>query len=121
MSAERGRRDARAERAPARGDRRRDQPRRGRLHRGEHPARGRNVEWAARPVRESVSSTADEAARTNVVDFVAKDLDELVRLADGRTVDVAGERRPLALSGVRGADGQVRVVTYEMSLAQRLL
>src|SRR5438876_1405254 len=54
--------------------------------------RGRNVEWAAKAVRKSVSITAEEAARLNVVDFVAKDLDEVVARADGRTVDVAGER-----------------------------
>src|SRR5207237_7378137 len=52
--------------------------------------RGRNVEWAAKSVRQSVSITAEEAARLNVVDFVAKDLEELVTRADGRKVDVAG-------------------------------
>ncbi len=84
--------------------------------------RGRNVEWAAKAVRESVSITAEEAARTNVVDFVAKDLDEVVTKADGRRVEVAGETRTLALgSAVRGADGHVRVATYEMRLAQRVL
>src|SRR5256712_665411 len=55
--------------------------------------RGRNVEWAAKAVRKSVSITAEEAARLNVVDFVAKDVDDLVARADGRTVDVAGEAR----------------------------
>src|SRR5499426_1200774 len=34
--------------------------------------RGRNVEWAARAVRESVSITSEEAASTAVVDFVAR-------------------------------------------------
>ena len=84
--------------------------------------RGRNVEWAARAVRRSVSITAEEAAKLNVVDFVAKDLDEVVARADGRTVDVAGESRKLALGrAVRGADGHVRVHTYEMRLSQRVL
>src|SRR2546428_2245339 len=84
--------------------------------------RGRNVEWAAKAVRKSVSITAEEAARLNVVDFVAKDLDEVVARADGRTVDVAGESRRLALSrAVRGADGHVRVHPYEMRLSQRVL
>jgi membrane-bound serine protease (ClpP class) len=84
--------------------------------------RGRNVEFAAKAVRESVSITADEAARTKVVDFVAKDLEEVVARADGRRVDVGGTRRKLALGrAVRGPDGQVRVETYEMRLAQRLL
>jgi membrane-bound serine protease (ClpP class) len=84
--------------------------------------RGRNVQWAARAVRKSVSVTADEAARLNVVDFVAKDVDDLVARADGRTVEVAGEARKLALGKVvRGGDGHVRVRTYEMRLAQRVL
>src|SRR5438876_188881 len=84
--------------------------------------RGRNVEWAAKAVRKSVSITAEEAARLNVVDFVAKDLDEVVARADGRTIDVAGENLKLALGkAVRGADGHVRVHTYEMRLSQRVL
>src|SRR5437667_340202 len=84
--------------------------------------RGRNVEWAAKAVRKSVSITAEEAARLNVVDFVAKDLDEGVARADGRTVDVAGESRKLALGkAVRGAEGHVRVHTYEMRLSRRVL
>jgi membrane-bound serine protease (ClpP class) len=83
--------------------------------------RGRNVEWAAKAVRESVSITADEAAKTNVVDFVAKDLDEVVKRAEGRRVDVAGTERVLAFAAVRGADGHVRTRRYEMTLGQRVL
>lgn len=83
--------------------------------------RGRNVEWAAKAVRESVSITADEAASINVVDFIARDLDELVAQANGRWVDVAGEWRQLALDGVRGADGHTRVETFGMRLGQRIL
>jgi membrane-bound serine protease (ClpP class) len=84
--------------------------------------RGRNVAWAARAVRHSVSATADEAARQNVVDFVAADLDELVRRAEGRTVDVAGTPRKLTFARLaRDAGGHVRVDEYEMRLAQRLL
>lgn len=84
--------------------------------------RGRNVEWAAKAVRESVSITAEDAARTNVVDFVAKDLDELVKKADGRKVEVAGQTRRLALGKVvRAGGGEVRVRNYDMRLSQRLL
>ena len=84
--------------------------------------RGRNVEWAVKAVRESVSITAEQAARTNVVDFVAKDLDEVVARAEGRRVEVAGTMRKLALAkAVEGSDGHVRAHTYEMRLAQRLL
>src|SRR5690242_11269994 len=84
--------------------------------------RGRNVDWAVKAVRQSVSVTAEEAARLNVVDFVAKDLEDLVTRADGRKVEVAGETRRLALGrAVRGADGQVRTHLYTMRLAQRVL
>jgi membrane-bound serine protease (ClpP class) len=72
-------------------------------------------------VRESVSITADEAARLKVVDFVAKDIAELVTRADGRKVDVAGVTRRLELDGVRAADGEVRTETYTMRLSQRVL
>ena len=84
--------------------------------------RGRNVEWAARAVRESVSITSDEAAKTAVVDFVAHDLDEVVTLADGRWVEIGDEWRALALGvAVRGLDGHVRTRTYSMRLGQRIL
>jgi membrane-bound serine protease (ClpP class) len=82
--------------------------------------RGRNVEWAAKAVRESVSITGEEAARINVVDFVAKDLDEVVKKAEGRRVEVAGEMRKLGFADVW--DGhQLRVTTHDMRLAQRVL
>ncbi len=84
--------------------------------------RGRNVQWAEKAVRESVSATAEEAAKLHVVDFIARDLAELVARADGRTVDVAGEKRRLALAkAVRSEDGGIRVVTLEMTLGQRVL
>ncbi len=82
--------------------------------------RGRNVEWAVKAVRESVSITAEEAAKIHVVDFVAKDLEDVVAQADGRQVDVGGERQKLGLSHV-WQDGQVRVHTYDMRVAQRFL
>jgi membrane-bound serine protease (ClpP class) len=84
--------------------------------------RGRNAEWAIKAVRQSVAITAEEAVRTNVIDFIAKDLDELVRKADGRKVEVGGTPVVLALgAAVRTAEGELRVHTYRMTLAQRLL
>lgn len=54
-------------------------------------ARGRNAEWAELAVRESVSLTADEALRENVIDLIAADLEELLAAIDGREVTtVAG-------------------------------
>jgi membrane-bound serine protease (ClpP class) len=83
--------------------------------------RGRNVEWAVKAVRESVSLAAEEAAKRNVVDLVARDLDDLVVRSKGRTVDVAGTVRPLDLTPTLDARGRVRVVDYEMHLSERLL
>ena len=84
--------------------------------------RGRNVQWAEKAVRESVSATAEEAAKLRVVDFIARDLAELIARADGRTVDVAGRKRALALAkAVRAPDGGIRIVTVEMTLGQRVL
>ena len=84
--------------------------------------RGRNVRWAEKAVRESVSATAEEAAKLGVVDFIARDLTELVSRADGRKVEVGGQKRALALAkAVRAPDGGIRVVTVEMTLGQRVL
>ncbi len=49
-------------------------------------AHGRNVEWAERAVRESVSATEEEALQLNVIDMVAPDLNSLIAQLDGRQV-----------------------------------
>ncbi len=83
--------------------------------------RGRNVEWAGQAVRDSKSLGADAAAQLRVVDFVARDLDDLVRQASGRAVDVAGVRRVLDLVPALAADGHARVQDIPMRLSQRVL
>src|SRR4030067_89931 len=47
--------------------------------------RGRNAEWAEKAVREAESLSADGALKLKVVDFVATDLSDLLRQADGRS------------------------------------
>lgn len=54
--------------------------------RGIAELRGRNPEWAEKAVRESISSTAEEAVRDKVVDLVAVDLDTLLSWMDGKQV-----------------------------------
>ena len=56
--------------------------------RGIAKEKGRNAEWVERAVRESVSITADEAADKNVIDLVAADMDELLKIIHGREVSV---------------------------------
>ena len=49
-------------------------------------AHGRNMEWAEKAVRESVSATEQEALELNVIDMIAPDLETLVAQLDGRQV-----------------------------------
>ena len=62
--------------------------------------RGRNAGWAEKAVRESVSVTASEALDIGVVDLIAPDLDELLKLLDGREVKVRGESKALRTASV---------------------
>ncbi len=54
--------------------------------------RGRNEDWAEKAVRESVSIEAEEAVGLHVVDYIAKDLDELLDKIDGKVVEVSGKK-----------------------------
>jgi len=76
--------------------------------------RGRNVEWAEKVVRESVSITEQEALKLHVVDMVAVDFDDLLRQLDGREVTVKGGKLKLDLVGAE-------LVHREMRLKQKLL
>jgi membrane-bound serine protease (ClpP class) len=57
--------------------------------RGLAQMRGRNVEWAERAVREAVSLPAREALEQHVVDLSARDIPDLLRQLDGRTLETA--------------------------------
>ena len=48
--------------------------------------RGRNVEWAEKAVRSSVSATEREAVKLKVVDLIADSVPDLLAKIDGRTV-----------------------------------
>ncbi len=83
--------------------------------------RGRNVEWAERAVRESVSITEAEALEKNVIDLVARDLQDLLRQAEDLKVEVGNTEVALDFKESRTADGQVRVVAIDMRLKQKVL
>ena len=53
--------------------------------------RGRNVEWAEKAVRASVSATEREAVKLKVVDLIAENLSDLLIKIDGRTVKTKKE------------------------------
>jgi membrane-bound serine protease (ClpP class) len=76
--------------------------------------RGRNADWAERAVREAASISSEEAVRIRVADFLARDLQEVLARADGRTVEVGGERRVLRTAGAE-------IVRLDMDLRERLL
>ena len=76
--------------------------------------RGRNVEWAEKAVRDSVSVTEREAVSLKVVDLIADNVDDLLAKVHGRTVEVQG--RTLILNTARAP-----VQRYEMRLRQRRL
>ena len=62
-------------------------------------ARGRNVEWAEDTVRDARSSTASQAVAVGAVDGIADSLEDVLAVADGRSVTVAGQPQTLALAG----------------------
>ena len=82
--------------------------------RGIAKQRGRNEEWVEKAIRESVSITAEEAVKKHVVDFIAKDIDELLKKMDGRTVTVKGKEVVLKTTGLKK-------VYYHQSFRDRVL
>jgi membrane-bound serine protease (ClpP class) len=76
--------------------------------------RGRNVDWAEKAVRKSVSITEDEAVKLNVVDFVSSDLHALLTNLDGKVIKFDGVTRTLHTKGVQPK-------TIQMSWSQKLL
>lgn len=76
--------------------------------------RGRNVEWAEKAVRESVSITEQEAVELKVVDLVATDIQDLLREVDGREISVDGRVVELETA-------QAVVAHHEMRLRQKIL
>ncbi len=80
--------------------------------------RGRNVEWAEKAVRASVSVTEREAVKLKVVDFIADSVPDLLAKADGRTVKttrgpvtLATRDAPVKLIEVRFRDRFLALIT----------
>jgi membrane-bound serine protease (ClpP class) len=76
--------------------------------------RGRNTEWAIEAVRRSVSITETDALKKKVIDIIAKDIEDLLRQADGRKVDLDGRMTTLSIKGAT-------VVRHDMSLKQKIV
>lgn len=76
--------------------------------------RGRNVEWAARAVRQSASATAEDALQTKVIDVVAANVDDLLTRINGKTVEVLDKKVTLKTKGAKPKE-------LEMSFKYRFL
>jgi membrane-bound serine protease (ClpP class) len=57
--------------------------------------RGRNADWAEKAVRQGGSLPEEAALKLHVVDYLARDLDDLLKKIDGHSVTVAGITRTL--------------------------
>ena len=66
--------------------------------------RGRDAAWAEQAVRGADTLTASEAARKHVIDFVARDVADVLAQADGRVVEVDGRQVTLHLKGASVRD-----------------
>ncbi len=58
--------------------------------------RNRNEKWAEESVRHSISITNNEALKKNVIEFIAKDIDDVLLKIDGQTVET--ESKTIVLS-----------------------
>jgi membrane-bound serine protease (ClpP class) len=56
---------------------------------------GRNADWAEEAVREAASITAAKALELKVIDYLADDIDDLLKQIDGKTVKVASGSKTL--------------------------
>ncbi len=76
--------------------------------------RFRNGEWLEKAIRESVSITALEAYKINVIDIVAEDIPELLKKLHGREITKKGFKKVLNTENLE-------VKTIEPSLSHRIL
>ncbi|MEW6194002.1 MAG: nodulation protein NfeD [Bacteroidota bacterium] len=76
--------------------------------------RHRNIEWAEKAVRQSVSLSESEAMKEKIIDFVAKDLDELLVKLDGYSTET--------IDGLKTINSKGAAVNYiEMNIIQKIL
>jgi membrane-bound serine protease (ClpP class) len=76
--------------------------------------RKRNAEWAENAVRESVSITAEEALKLNVIDMTAPSMDSLLEKIDGREVETISGKKIIKTK-------DIKVVSIEPGFRHRVL
>jgi membrane-bound serine protease (ClpP class) len=78
-------------------------------------SRGRNMDWAEKAVRESVSASDSEALDLNVIDMIAPDLETLVTQLDGRQVTLLNDQT-LTLQTKNAVINEIPMKTVEKFL-----
>ncbi|MGA3287548.1 MAG: nodulation protein NfeD [Bacteroidota bacterium] len=76
--------------------------------------RNRNLKWAEDAVRKSQAITETEALDTNVIDLIAKNVDELLTQIDGKQIETISGTTTLHTKGAR-------IEQMEMGWAEKLL
>ena len=76
--------------------------------------RGRNIEWAEKAVRESVSITEQEALDLNVIDFISPSVDSLLSQMDGMEVELVSREVTLKTKNAR-------IIYHQMNLRYKIL
>ena len=76
--------------------------------------RGRNVKWAENAVRKSVSATETEALKGNIIDIIAKDINELLSLIDGKVVKTIKKDKKLNTANAK-------IVKHEIGFRLKIL
>lgn len=61
--------------------------------------RNKNIDWAERTVRESISATEKEAYLAGAIDFIAPDIDSLLSAIDGMEVKVSSGTKKIESKG----------------------
>lgn len=76
--------------------------------------RNRNVEWAEDAVRKSLSITETEALEKNVIDFIAKDENELLKILENKETETTKGKVVISTANPN-------IIRSEMSFKQKLL
>lgn len=76
--------------------------------------RKRNLAWAEEAVRKSISITENEALEKKVIDFVAKNMDDLLNQLDGRSIELLNRTVTIRTAGAT-------VEQLEMGWSERIL
>lgn len=76
--------------------------------------RKRNIQWAEDAVRKSLSITETEAVKKNVIDFVAVNLDELLKKINGREVKLITDKKIINTK-------DAKVIYVPMTFSQKIL